>query len=972
MNHAAMQLSSRSRYVQRTMRRYADLLDLLGEGIPTKATMEKTFFQLIGKAGPETGSSDRTLAYPPATALRILRQLMVHRLCMLNTQPFHYREGKALQFNTALEAVCRAMTECAEFAIEVAYAHALEELKENYGTPLRADGAECEMWVIGMGKLGARELNVSSDIDIIFIYQEEGETTGRADGRGRISNAEFFAKMVRMVSSMIGDVDEHGFVFRVDLALRPNGNSGPPAVSLASLERYFQVQGREWERFAWLKSRVIAPVAAVRSGSANALRGLVLPFVFRRYLDYAVFDSLRILHQQIRSHASKRAAGRPERANDVKLSRGGIREIEFIVQLLQVVRGGQFPELRTRPTLNALPRLAKAGLIPEDTAQQLASAYQFLRELEHRIQYLDDQQTHILPTDDGDLEAIAASLGFESVGDFYVHLGEIRETVAKEFDLLLGVSVSDDSPSEKGDKQCSSCNTEHEAQQRSPMEGFSALSPVAQDWQDWLAQRQERLTVTIESSKTEAAEQDRFAQMLQQWLDSVQQWSKGSRIVSIREEVRLRLMRLCAEMSLKLEEGSLSLLAAQRWLTWMETLVKRESYLALLIERPSVQERLLRLLGAAKWPLRFLTQYPGTIDELASDWMLRERFNPQTLHDELEARRESLRITQEDDEETLLNVLRRAHHAELLRTLVRDVEGQLTVEQVADDLSLLADTVLAVTARWCWDRLKQRHRDVPQFGIIGYGKLGGKELGYGSDLDIVFVFDDTHEQAQEIYSAFVRKLINWLSVKTGEGDLFEIDTALRPNGNSGLLVTSFSAYEKYQLSNGSNTAWTWEHQAITRARFVAGLPSLREQFESLRKRVICAPRDKKALRLEVLAMRERVRQAHPVSKGVRDVKHSVGAMVDAEFVVQYLVLAHAQDCPALQDNLGNIALLGLAEQNGLLPATLGAKAASAYRTLRQVQHQCRLNELPAQVSEEELKDVFEAIKALYDLVLQPQ
>ena len=249
-----------------------------------------------------------------------------------------------------------------------------------------------------MGKLGARELNVSSDIDLIYVYDQDGETAGVEGGRGRISNHEYFDKAVKSIYGLIGDTTEHGFVFRVDLALRPNGNSGPLAVSLDALEDYFQVQGREWERFAWLKSRVVAPRSCVESGSAQALRGAVLPFVFRRYLDYSVFDSLRVLHKQIREHAAKRSAGRPERANDVKLSRGGIREIEFTVQLLQVVRGGQFPELRTRPTLQALQRVAAAGLMPQATADAMARAYEFLRRVEHRIQYLDDQQTHVLPT----------------------------------------------------------------------------------------------------------------------------------------------------------------------------------------------------------------------------------------------------------------------------------------------------------------------------------------------------------------------------------------------------------------------------------------------------------------------------------------------------------------------------------------------------------------------------------------------
>ena len=304
-------------------------------------------------------------------------------------------------------------------------------------------------------------------------------------------------------------------------------------------------------------------------------------------------------------------------------------------------------------------------------------------------------------------------------------------------------------------------------------------------------------------------------------------------------------------------EGRVSEEAALRMADWIEPLLRRESYLALLLERPGVHERLLRLLGAARWPARYLLQHPGVIDELASDQLLSERFNAADFERELEQRRRSLQITGEDDDEALLNLLRRAHHAEVFRTLARDVEGRLTVEQVADELSALADAVLRVTARWCWQRLKIRHRETPQFAIIGYGKLGGKELGYGSDLDIVFVYEDEDERAPEAYAAFVRKLINWLTTKTAEGDLFEIDTALRPNGSSGLLITTFEAYANYQQRRGSNTAWTWEHQAMTRARFVLGEEDMADACQAS----------------SAAAGRPRARTARAVRRGARGRDH---------------------------------------------------------------------------------------------------
>jgi glutamate-ammonia-ligase adenylyltransferase len=304
----------------------------------------------------------------------------------------------------------------------------------------------------------------------------------------------------------------------------------------------------------------------------------------------------------------------------------------------------------------------------------------------------------------------------------------------------------------------------------------------------------------------------------------------------------------------------------------------------------------------------------------------------------------------------------------VFRTLARDVEKRISVEQVADDLSALADSLLKVTSRWVWQNFKQRHRDEPQFAILAYGKLGGKELGYGSDLDIVFAYEDDHPQAGEIYAAFVRKLINWLSVKTSEGDLYEIDTALRPNGNSGLLVSTFEAYANYQEQRGENTAWTWEHQAMTRARFSLGAPSLKTRFDTVRANVINAPRDHTALREEIVGMRDKLRAARPVKDGLFDVKHSAGGMVDVEFAVQYLVLAHAQQHPALLDNVGNIALLHHAEVAGLLPVGVGVAAGSAYRELRRVQHRARLDELPTQVPLAELSQERAAILALWQTV----
>jgi len=892
--------SQHSRFVQRIRRRYADWLLRLPAGHPDAPAMQ-ALYEALRLAGNDVSA-----------ALRITRQLVMEQLAVLDCDQ-----------QAPLADITRAMTELAEFALDIACTETLQALDETHGKPLTPAGERAVFWILGMGKLGARELNVSSDIDLIYVYDQDGETAGSAEGRGRISNHEYFAKAVRAISGLLGDTTEHGFVFRVDLALRPNGNSGPPAVSLGALEEYFQVQGREWERFAWLKSRTVAPRQQLQDGSVMQLRNLVIPFVFRRYLDYNVFDSLRVLHRQIREHAAKRAAGHPERTNDVKLSRGGIREIEFTVQLLQVVRGGQFPELRTRPTLDALQRLVRAGLMPADTAAALASAYEFLRRVEHRIQFLDDQQTHVLPTQDDDLAWIARTLGYDSPCPFLSQLDAHREVVAQEFDILLG-----------GNKECKGCNNGKNG-------GNGTATPDFDGLLDQLPSRlRERVTA----------------------------WRSHPRVLALREESRARLIRLLARTAEWLREDRAPEEAAVRLIDWMEPLLRRESYLAMLLERPAVHERLLRLLGSARWPARYLLQHPGVIDELASRTMLNERFDPATFEAELDARQRALQAAGDDDEESLLNLLRRAHHAEVFRTLARDVEGVLTVEQVADDLSALADAVLRITTRWCWARLKKKHRDEPQFAIIGYGKLGGKELGYGSDLDIVFVYEDDHEDAPEVYALLVRKLINWLTVKTGEGDIYEIDTALRPNGSSGLLITTFDAYANYQQQRGSNTAWTWEHQAMTRARFVLGSDTLRQRFDTVREAVVCAPRDAQSLRREIVGMREKVRQAHPVHPEQFDVKHSPGGMVDVEFVMQYLVLSQAASHPALVANAGNIALLRAAEVSGLLPPGVGTAAAAAYRELRRVQHRARLNEEPTQIDPRAVATERAAVLALWAAV----
>ena len=900
-----------SRFVQRVRRRYAAELPLLPPGLPAASTLNDLAKQLQAQGRPL------------ASALRVLRQLVLERLAVLDVEQ-----------SATLEQVTGTMTLLAEVTLEIALAAARADEDARSGPPLDEKGQLIDFWIIGMGKLGARELNVSSDIDLIYVYEDDGQTTGLAQGTARsgVSAHEYFSGVAKRLYALIGDATDDGFVFRVDLALRPNGNSGPPVVSLAMLEEYFLVQGREWERFAWLKSRVVAPHASVATGRALPLRALVTAFVYRRYLDYGIFEGLRQLHRKIREEAQRRAAGRPERANDVKLSRGGIREIEFIVQLLLVVRGGQFPEIRTRSTLTSLQRLAAHGLMKPETAVKLAEAYDFLRRVEHRIQYLDDQQTHLLPTADADLTWIARSLGLSgqaSASELLDRLCEIRELVATEFDALLHEGQAPATQARNGCKQC----------------GVTALAIDSDALLD-------KLPVAL--------------------AERVRVWRAHPRVQNLRDEAKLRLGKLVERAAACLADSGCTEVAALRFIDWLEPLLRRDSYIALLVERPEVMRRLLRLLGLARWPMQYLMRHPGVIDELADPRLLNERFDAAEYTRNLDERHLAWRRAGEDHEDALLDTLRHAHHAEVFRTLVRDVEGLLTVEQVADDLSALADATLDCTLRWAWPRLRQHHREKPQFAVVAYGKLGGKELGYGSDLDVVFLYDDADEpdpdRAQEVYGYFVRKLITWLTLRTAAGELFDIDTALRPNGNSGLLVTSISAFERYQVGRGSNTAWTWEHQALTRARFCAGSPDLGRRFDAVRRQVLAAPRDAAALKREVLEMRDKVRAARPIKPGLYDVKHSPGGMMDAEFAVQALVLAEASTHQTLLDNAGNIALLQRTEAQGLLPAGIGEAAATAYRELRRAQHGARLDERPTQFDPESLASERAAVLALWRAV----
>lgn len=898
-------------------------MHLLAPGLINQDTLEALYLRIL-------------LEYKePGDALRVVRNLSLERIAYLDCEA-----------HVPLVNIMQMMTTLAEWALTKAYRVCYAALCAKYGTPCDSEGYETIFWILGMGKLGADELNVSSDIDLVYVYDRVGNTlavprertpqaaedvlplhsksveaqstehslTQKTDGQ--ISNQDFYTKLVHALQIMLDSVTQHGRVFRVDLALRPFGLSGPSAVCLDALEEYLHSHGREWERFAWLKCRVVAPFA--QDSLPSALSKITMPFVYRKYLDYAVFDALRDLHQKIRSQALRTAHGRPERLNDIKIGPGGIREIEFTVQLLQVVRGGQFPELRVRSTLEALSALEQARLISPDSSEQLQSAYAYLRRLEHRIQYLDDQQTHILPTDALDLQWLAMSMGHSSTAEMLSQLNAHRAFVSKEFAALLGNPAPP--PAVK------------------PSVNLDALSSD--------------LSNSLGSSDTSLDLSDALDR-----LDTAQSQALGSRIkellshpraLQLKSGSRSKLYLLIQQVIVWVGEQSTTHTAVLRWCDWMEALLRRESYLSLLLERPTTLRNLLYLLGASRWAARYLTQYPGVIDDLADLTTLNQRFDSSRFTAALLARISAQECIDPTDDEALLNLMRRAHHSELFLCLFRDLSGKLTIQEVADDLSALADAIIHITSQLVWRRLPNKHSNTPSFGIIGYGKLGGKELSYGSDLDIVFIYDDAHPQASEIYSGFARKIIQWLSVKTVAGDLYEIDTALRPNGSSGLLVSEFDAFENYQKQKGTNVAWLWEHQAMTRARMIYGNEAHRSRFNSIRNHVLTAPRNLDQLRTEIVKMRDKLLRARAVNSDIFDLKYSAGAMVDVEFSVQYLVLAFSAQHGSLTQNIGNIALLDLAQSLGLISTANATKTIQAYTLFRREQHLARLDERKAQ------------------------
>ncbi|MDR1848982.1 MAG: bifunctional [glutamate--ammonia ligase]-adenylyl-L-tyrosine phosphorylase/[glutamate--ammonia-ligase] adenylyltransferase, partial [Zoogloeaceae bacterium] len=741
-------------------------------------------------------------------------------------------------------------------------------------------------------------------------------------GPAKIENYEFFTRLGKRLIAILGDITEDGQVFRVDMRLRPNGDSGPLVSSLAALETYFIAQGREWERYAWIKARVLNSGLNAEGKQPywiEQLRQTTRPFVFRRYLDYGAINAMRNLHSEIR-----REVARKDRVGHIKLGQGGIREIEFIAQVFQLVRGGRDTSLQIRPTLQVLSALVEHAILPATTESDLRLAYHFLRKLEHRLQYVEDQQTHMLPTDEATRALIAASMECRDWEHLTTELESHRARVSAHFEAVFSA----------------------------PEEGEHPLLPLWFGMLDAAEEREKLATLgfaepeKISERLLALRESARYRQLPanhKQRLDAV-----GPRLIEVARHV--------AAPDLTLTRG----------LDFLDHISRRGSYLALLQQYPQALEKVARMLGASSWAAQYLNQHPLLLDELldthlldtATDWQAYRTRLAETLADA------------GGDTEREMDVQREMHHAQVFRLLAQDLAGLHTIERISDHLTQLADIMLETALSLCWKKLANRHVESPAFAIIGYGKLGGKELGYVSDLDLVYLRDekDEHPDAELNYTRLGQRINTWLSSRTSAGQLFETDLRLRPNGDSGLLVCTLTAFRDYEFHH----AWVWEHQALTRARFVTGDAELGERFEAARKEILCQARDLAKLKEEVLAMREKLRLNHAGKQQGFDLKQDRGGIIDVEFIVQYLILGYAHQYPQLTANLGNIALLKIAADLNLIPPELSEGARNAYREYRRLQHGKRLNEgTESGIPHEQIAAHVEAVCQLWQALFLP-
>jgi len=798
------------------------------------------------------------------------------------------------------------------------------------GFPTTGDGSDQNLVVLGLGKLGARELNFSSDVDLIFAYSQIGNTRGIEPPTG---NEDFFTRLCRRLIKVIGQPTADGYVFRVDARLRPFGESGPLTMDFDAMEQYYQQQGREWERYALIKARA---VAGDIDGGRRLLEKLH-PFIYRRYLDYSAFESLREMKQMIARDVKRKGMD-----SNIKLGPGGIREIEFFGQIFQLIRGGVTPALQDTGIINVLKALEAEHQIPARVCSELIEAYVFLRHTENRLQAFSDQQTHRLPSDDNGLLRLAVSMGFADIESFIARLVMHREVVHGHFQMLLESGDAPEQQTDKGD-------------------------PLDAVWQDLAG-----TAATDEMLISAGYKQPQEARHLLKYLRSAPETK------SLSPRGRQRLDKLVPRFLKEIGAKKNSLETLRRVVDIIKTIERRTSYLALLVENPTALTHLIKLSNASPWIATFLARHPVLLDEL---------LDPRTLYllpqkkEMKSGLRQRLAQTPVDDLEYQIEQLCIFKQINVLRVAAADVTGTLPLMRVSDYLSEIAECILGAVVDLAWRHLVAKHgAPVCRLGdanchrgfiVIAYGKLGGLELGYGSDLDLVFLHAGTHEQttggqtaidSAQFFNRLGQRVIHLLTSHTRAGKAYEIDMRLRPSGSSGILVSHIDAFATYQFEE----AWTWEHQALIKARPVCGDDILAIRFESIRQKVLARRRSRQKLTAEVAKMRERMRrELLKPEKGILDLKQAPGAMVDIEFLVQFLVLLHSHRYSGLLEWTDNVRLIQALIETGALDEYTAHILKHAYLIYRAAAHQLSLQEKPAKVPRQDFNLLRQRVQEIW-------
>lgn len=772
-----------------------------------------------------------------------------------------------------LAETTRSLTHLADRLIDAAVTKLHAWAVATDGEPIGRDSSKPQhLVVIALGKLGAGELNLSSDVDLIFAYPEQGETRS-----GSRTNQQFFLRLGQKLIGVLDTITADGFVFRVDMRLRPYGESGALVLHFDAIERYYEEQGRDWERYAWIRARACAGDVA----SGRQLIDDLKPFVFRRYLDFGAIQSLREMKSRIDSERSRSAM-----RDDVKLGPGGIREVEFVAQMHQLIWAGRQPSLQCTGVVETLHALASHKLMPRAQADRLATAYRFLRNVEHRLQAMRDEQTQLLPAAELDRLRVAAGMGFSDFVQFGSALAEQRSVVAQAFDSVI---QTDD-------------------------------AGEVDQWQPaWLAGDVAALAAAL--SAVGFGEPDAVATLINRLCTARDRpWVGG--------ESRARVDALVPKLLGEAQATARPDLTLARLVPLLEATIRRSAYYVLLLENPAALRLLVEICSASRWLADELSRHPMLLDELLDPALLYTIPDIEALRAELRSR---LSVVERSGEEAELEVLRAFKEAHQFRVAACEVRGILPLMNVSDYLTFLAEVILEESLQIAWKRTAETIEAPPQsFAIIGFGKLGGLELGPGSDLDIVFLHD-LDPQYNRFLHRMVRRLLHILTARTHTGALYDVDTRLRPSGQAGTMVSSLAAFEQYQ----AHDAWVWEHQAIVRARPVAGDKVVGAAFDRIRRQILCRVRDRAELRNAIVDMRRRVGES---ATAAVDLKRDVGGIVDIEFMVQYLVLAAASEHPSLADWTDNVRILETAAKVGLLEGETAAALKDAYLALRAERH----------------------------------